>query len=89
MYGVLSDVIAIDGLLAIPNCPLMPSPDAEPELTAVNHDVDKVGRLACNLLIDYLEKRNEFSPVQSSNDIPFELVKRNSCAKVPRGVEGI
>jgi DNA-binding LacI/PurR family transcriptional regulator len=50
-----------------------------PGLTAIDCDLEGMGRTAVNMLLDHLENKISLSPAVSRNDFPDRLVVRESC----------
>jgi DNA-binding LacI/PurR family transcriptional regulator len=51
-----------------------------PSLTAVNSDLEGMGKMAVNMLVEHLEKKTLLDPSVSKNDFSFNLIIRESCS---------
>jgi LacI family transcriptional regulator len=61
---------------------------AHPGLTAVDCNLEEMGTLAADLLIDHLEYNRPLTPAMSRNDFPGRLIVRESCGP-PAGNDGV
>jgi len=52
-----------------------------PALTAINQNLESLGQIAINLLINHLDDEKPLTPEMSQNHHPCRLVVRESCAK--------
>jgi len=57
---------------------------ANPPLTAVHTDLEQLGRVALDMLVDHLEGGGDLTPRMSKNDYPCRLIVRSSCASHSR-----
>ena len=53
---------------------------SNPGLTAVRHDLEKLGCVAADMLIDHLDDGTPLTADMSRDDFPFELIQRESTA---------
>ncbi len=69
-----------DDISLISNCDTRLCEFARPALTAIDMKLEFLGWQAANILIDCLEKNENLTLKHSKNDIPCELIIRESCS---------